>query len=178
MTTQKQLDIAQALLETGLVGKVFHSCQLIRNTDQQNLYPAYPKGTDFIYIGPDDTKGVFAYIRANGDTVAVPNKVASCARNYELTAPLRVVIYHDIETRNHQDLQRRLASFTYLTGVTLVRMIDDKFRLVREESDLYRQHFDAKTFYIAFDITVSILLLQSECEAEEPCEVKANPICL
>lgn len=178
MTTNMQFAIAEKLLETGLVKKVFHSVQLIRSDTQQTLYPAYPKGADFLYIGPDDTKSMFAYIRANGDIVAAPNKIASCARNYDLTAPLRVVIYSDIETRNHQELQSRLASFTYLSHVTLVRMIDDKFRLVREESDLYRQSFDAKTFYIAFDISVSILLLQSECETVKPCEVKANPICL
>lgn len=173
-----QLDIAEKLLQTGLVSKVFHSCQLIRTEGQQTLYPAYQRGADFVYVGPDDTKGLFAYIRTNGDIAATVNKVSSCGRNYDLVAPLRVVVFSDPEGRNHSELQRRLASFTHLANVTLVRMIDDKFRLTREESDLYRASFDAKTFYVAFDITVNLVFLQSDCEPDATCDTIQNPICL
>lgn len=177
MTTKKQIEIAKAIVATGLVTKVYHTCQLLKDEQQTKLYPAYQRGAEFMYVGPDDTQGLFAYIRANGDASAVPLRVKSCTRDYEVTAPLRVVFFHDDEVRDHEFLKTRLASFTFLQNVTLLRVIDDKFRLVREESDLYRQHFDAKTFYVAFDISVNLLLLQSECETETPCEVFPNPIC-
>lgn len=175
MTTAKQIEIANAIIATELVTKVFHSCQLLRNQESQILYPAYQRGAEFTYAGIDDTRGLFAYIRTAGDMVAVPLKIQSCARTYEVTAPLRVVFFNDNESRDHEELVRQLAAFTFLTGVNLVRVITDKFRLIREESSLFREKFDGKTFYIAFDVSLTFILLPSDCETTE-CLVNTNPI--
>lgn len=175
MTTAKQIQIAEELIKSGLVSKVFHSCQIIRDDKNQTLYPAYPRGGEYVYTGIDDSKGLFAYIRENGDMAGFPLKIESCGRSYTMTAPLRIVFFNDNETRDQADLVRRLSAFTFLTNVTLVRVITDKFRLVREESPLFRQSFDGKTFYAAIDVTVTFVLSSSDC-ATEACIVYKNPV--
>lgn len=175
MTTEKQIEIAQRILETDLVKKVFHSCQLLKNDQSQTIYPAYQRGAEFTYAGIDDTKGLFAYIRNNGDMVGVPFKMSACGRTYTMTAPLRVVFFNDNEDRNQEELIRQLGTFTFLKNVTLQRIITDKFRLVKEESAIFRERFDGKTFYVAFDVFVTFILLPSDCE-NKTCNVHPNPI--
>ena len=175
MNTAKQIEIAEEIIRTGLVGKVFHSCQLLKNDQLQTLYPAYQVGAEFTYAGIDDTRGLFAYIRTNGDIVSVPFKVQSCARAYTITVPLRVVFFNDNESRDHAELVRQLGTFAYLSGVTLVRIITDKFRLVREESSLFRAKFDGQSFYVAFDISLTFVFSASDCESKV-CQVYPNPV--
>lgn len=176
MTTEKQIEIATTIVGTGLVKKVFHSCQLLKDQNMITLYPAYQRGAEFTYAGIDDTKGLFAYIRTNGDLVGVPFKKSSCDRAYTMTAPLRVVFFNDNEERNQEELVRKLSTFTFMQGVSLVRIITDRFRLVKEESQLFREKFDGKTFYVAFDVSVTFILLPSDCERSD-CQTYANPIC-
>jgi hypothetical protein len=175
MTTKQQIAIAEAIIKTGLVTKVFHSCELLRNDQSQTLYPAYMLGKEFVYTGIDDAKGLFAYIRTNGDTVSVPFKMDSCAKSYTITVPMRVVFFNDNESRDFQELTRLLSSFTFLTNVNLVRIITDKFRLVREESPMFRENFDGQTFYVAVDITLTFVLLPSDCEPNV-CPIYQNPV--
>lgn len=175
MTTAMQIKIAEQILATGLVGEVFHSCELIRD-DQKVLNPAYKQGADYYTVGLDDERGLYAYIRSNGEITAATLKLTSCRGAYEVTAPLRVVFYHDVEDRDEGWLLRRLGSFTFLTDVTLQRVVTDKFRLAREESDLQDPNFDGKVFYVAFDVLVNTILLPSDC-AEPACPVHPNPIC-
>lgn len=175
MTTQKQIDIGNVILATGYVKKVFHSCQMLQDSENNILYPAYPKGAEYTYTGIDDTHGLFAYIRTNGDAAGVPLKIDSCGKSYQLTVPLRVVFFNDNETQNHEELTTQLASFTFLSNVNLVRIISDKFRLVREESPVFREKFDAQTFYVAFDITVTIQLMANDC-VTKPCTIHVNPL--
>jgi hypothetical protein len=175
MTTKKQIEIAEAIINTGLVSKVFHSCQLIKDDNFVTQYPVYRQGKEYVYAGLDDTKGLFAYIRQNGDSAGVPLKIQSCGRSYDMDASLRVVFFNDNEERDQDDLLTKLSSFTFLTGVTLQRIIVDKFRLVKEESQIFRQRFDGKTFYAAFDVLVSFILLPSDC-VSDPCVVYKNPV--
>lgn len=175
MTTKQQIGIAEAIIKTGLVSKVFHSCEQLKTPDSQLLYPAYKRGGEYVYTGIDDTKGLFAYIRNNGDAVGVPLKIDSCSKSYTMTAPLRVVFFNDYEKRDFNELTTWLSSFTFLTNVNLVRVITDKFRLTREESPLFRESFDGQTFYIAFDVTVSFVLLASECDPNY-CQTYLNPV--
>jgi hypothetical protein len=175
MTTKQQIAIAETIINTGLVTKVFHSCELLRNDQSQTLYPAYMLGKEFVYTGIDDAKGLFAYIRTNGDTVSVPFKMDSCAKSYTMTVPMRIVFFNDNESRDFQELTRLLSSFTFLANVNLVRIITDKFRLIREESPMFRENFDAQTFYVAFDITLTFVLLPSDCEPNV-CPIYQNPV--
>lgn len=175
MTVKKQIEIAEAIISTGLCGKVFHSCQLLKDDQSRTLYPAYQVGAEFTYAGIDDTKGLFAYIRTNGDAQAVPFKITSCQGAYTVTAPLRVVFFNDNEDRNQDELTTRLMSFTFLKNVFLSRVVNDRQRLVSEESQVFREKFDGKTFYLAVDINVTFILLPSDC-APEACIVYQNPV--
>lgn len=174
MTTEKQIEIAKSILESGLVTKVFHSCIMLRN-DPADIYPVYQRGKEFVFTGLDDTKGLFAYIRENGDITSVPFKLDSCSLSYEVTAPLRVVFFNDNETRDHAWLLEKLAKFSFFTRVRLQKIITDKFRLVKEESPLFRSKFDGKTFYVAFDVFLTFILLQNSCEPSA-CITHPNPI--
>ncbi len=175
MTTEKQIEIANAILASGIVTQVFHSCKMLRD-DSIGLYPAYQKGEEFVYTGIDDAKGLFGYIRENGDMSGEEFKVASCSRSYEMTAPLRVVFFSDNEKRNHEELLAQLTKFTFMSKVTLVRIITDKFRLKQEESPLFRESFGGNTFYVAFDVSVSFVLLPNTCEPASACITHPNPI--
>lgn len=176
MTTENQIELARQILATGIVNRVYHSCQLIRDQDDQQLYPAYQEGDEFLYVGTDDGKGLFAYIRVNGDMTGVPFKIASCARSYDMVAPLRVVFFNDHEKRNHEDLVGQLSKLTFLTGMTLQRIITDKWRLAREESPIQRNiALGGNTFYVAFDVLAAFVLLPNTCDPT-PCIVHPNPI--
>lgn len=175
MTVKKQIEIAEAIISTGLVKKVFHSCQILRDEANRSMYPAYQHGNEFTYAGIDDAIGLFAYIRINGDAQAVPLKVTSCQGAYTVTAPMRVVFFNDNESRNHEELTRQLSAFTFIKNVSLTRIVTDRERLVREESQLFREKFDGKTFYIAIDVNVTFILLPSHC-APEACIVYPNPV--
>jgi hypothetical protein len=178
MTTAQEIKIAQRILETGLVNKVYYSTVLLRDEQNgQRMFPAYQRGADFVYVGPDDTQGLFAYIRLNGEISSVPFKIESCGGSSQITVPLRVVFFNDNEDRDHSWLLLKLASFTFMRDITLQRVIDDRFRLAKEESDLYRTRFDGKTFFVAFDVFLKVLLLSSQCEDTKPCESFPNPIC-
>ncbi len=176
MTTDLQIRIAQHIIATGLVTTMYHSCELIKDSEQRVLQPAYKQGAEYLTVGIDDQQGLFGYIRSNGDIASVPLKLYSCRNTYEISAPLRVVFYHDQEARDHDWLTSRLASFTFLQDVALQRVILDKFRLQKEESDVQDPNFDGRIFYVAFDIVVNALLLPSDC-AVPVCPAHVNPIC-
>src|SRR3989304_5780785 len=175
MTVKQQIAIAEEIVKTGLVTKVFHSCQLLKDEQSRTLYPASQRGAEYTYAGIDDAQGLFAYIRVNGDIQGVPIKITSCNGSYTMTAPLRVVFFNDNEDRNQDDLVRRLSAFTFMRNVALVRIITDKWRLVREESSVFREKFDGKTFYAAVDINATFIHLPSDC-ADEACIVYPNPV--
>lgn len=175
MTTEKQIQIANVILAGGLVKKVFHSVQLLKDKDRSTLYPVYKKGAEYTYAGIDDTHGLFAYIRTNGDVSGVPLKIQSCGRSYQMSAPLRIVFFNDNEDRDFEALTNMLAPFTFLQHVTLTRIITDKYRLVQEESPMFRENFDGKTYYTAFDIFVSVTLQPNSCE-QNNCSINPNPL--
>lgn len=175
MTTLKQIEIANYLTSTKLVTLVFHSCILHRDAERQTRYPVYKKGNDLIYAGIDDAKGLFAYIRETGDISADQIKIESCSKSYKTMTGLRVVFFHDRENRDFAILTQKLAGFTFLQNVTLNKIITDKYRLITEESPLFREKFDGKTFYVAFDIMVSELLNRNDCEIDD-CPTYINPI--
>jgi len=175
LTTVKQIEIAQNIADGGLVKKVFHSVQLLKDEQRRTLYPAYKKGAEYTYTGIDDAKGLFAYIRYAGDITSTPFKIASCVKSYQIVAPLRAVFFNDNEDRDFDFLTMKLASFTFLQNVTLQKIVTDKYRLVTEESNIFRKHFVGKKFYIAIDFTVNLQLKPSDCEVED-CSIYPNPI--
>lgn len=177
MTLDYQLDIANTLLATGLVRRVYHSCMLLKNKGGELLYPAYPRGAELSYTGIDDQQGLFAYLRSSGDIVTQRALIGGCEHGYEVSAPLRVVCFSDPEDRDFGYLLTKLLSFTFLPFVQLQRITDDKYKLLREESDHLRGNFDGKTFYLAFDVTLNFVLLPNTCE-QAACTASPNPVCL
>lgn len=175
MIAERQIEIAHALLATKLVGKVYHSCELVLDEQRGSAGPCIAVGTEYRYVGADDTQGMYAYIRANGDATSTLLKVTSGHRAYQLYVPLRVVVFAQSDPRDRSELLNGLLGFTFLEHVTLLKVMDDKFALKRTESDQYRTTFDAATFYAAFDILVTSVLLPSTCSLA-PCKVFPNPI--
>lgn len=173
---EKQVELAQAIVDTGLVTKVYHSCEIITDRSKGRLYAAFPRGKEYVPVAIDDTSELFAYIRYNGDVPTTPLGVGSCGRYYEAQVPLRVVFFNDYEKRDFDLLEAKLLGFTMKQNVTLTRIINDKFRLFREESDLGSPNLDGAVFYRAFDILVKILLLPDDCLNAE-CKSYANPLC-
>lgn len=176
MTTNLQIAIAEDIIATGIVNRVYHSCQLLRDEHYQQFIPVYRKGAEQPYAGIDDTKGLFAYIRANGDIAADISPVVSCENAYKMKAPLRVVFFSDNEKRDFDLLISRLTAFTFSKGVRLTRIITDAGKLVKDEQPIFQHQFDGQTFYAAFDITVTFVLLPNQCEQTD-CAAYVNPIC-
>lgn len=175
MIVESQIAIAEQLISTGLIKKVFHSCELIKDANRKTLYPAYQVGAEYTYSGIDDAKGLFAYIRANGDYTGMPFKVASCDKAYNIIQPIRVVFFNDSERRNHEELTRQLSVMAFGKGVTLSRIVTDKYRLVSEESDIFREKFDGLTYYVAFDLLLTFILSRDVCQSDI-CKVYKNPV--
>lgn len=176
MVTKEQIIIAETILSTGLVKEVYHSCELIRNEENKLMFPAYKSGKENIYVGVDDTKDLFCYIRNNGSVTVLNNTlVSSCNKSYEVSVPMRAVFFNDNETRDFGLLTTNLSKFIFLKDVFLTRIVRDKYILSAEESTLWKTRFDGNVFYIAIDFTIKKFLQTSSCE-EDLCAYYPNPI--
>lgn len=176
MITEKQIEIANALIATGLVNSVYHSAELVE--DEKGIrFPAYKIGAEQIYIGPDDTKKMFAYIRSAGPaTRAEEGREGSCSKMYRIQAPHRVVIFQDRVKENFDALISNLLSLTFLKDVTLVSYNNNSFQLGKQESPIGSFAFDATTFYLAIDILIKVWIFPNLCK-DDSCIVHPNPIC-
>ena len=176
MITEKEIEIAKALIGTGLINEVFHSVELVEDKTGVK-FPAYQKGNEQYYVGPDDSKSRFAYIRQTGPVKPVDLTMeGSCSDLTKLSVPLRIVVFKDHEYENHDALIQRLLSFTFLKDVKLVSFNNNAFQLGKQESPVGDFAFDATTFYLAIDISARIWISAKMC-AEDPCALHPNPIC-
>lgn len=176
MITEKQTEIADVLLATGLIEKVYHSCELVE--DEKGVkFPAYKIGNEQYYIGPDDSKKMFAYIRANGPAYTSRNLLeGSCAKMYNVSAPHRIVIFQDHCKEDFDALARQLLKVGFIKDIALTSFSNNAFQLARQESPIGNFAFDATTFYLAIDVTIKLQLRGSECD-NDTCIVHPNPIC-
>lgn len=178
MTTEEQIAIAQGLVDTGLVKKVYHSCEMLRDPQSRKMFPVYRIGKEYHYAGIDDRNLLFAYIRTNGPVQLFrPQNVGSCGKSYEVAVPLRVVFFNDHEERDKARLLQKLLEFTFQPNILFQRVSDDMFLLSREESDLQRPQFDANVFYIAVDVLLKKFISRKGCDVDL-CPTFPNPICL
>ena len=176
MITEKEIEIAQSLLATGVVKSVYHSVELIEDKDGQK-FPAYKKGGEQFYIGPDDMKDRYAYIRQTGPARNIKDELqGSCSGMTDILIPMRIVVFKDHEKDNHDSLVQRLLKFTFLKGVSLLSFSTNAFQLSRQESPLGDFFFDATTFYLAIDFNVKLLITAKMCD-EPICKDHLNPIC-
>lgn len=175
MITEKQIEIAMELIGTKLVNKVFHSVELVES--EKGKFPAYKIGAEEYYVGPDDTRGRFAYIRQSGSAQTVrEDAVGSCSRMYKLRVPMRIIIFKDREEKNHEAITNKFLRIAFLKDVSLVAYSTNAFALAKQESSIGDYAFDARTFYLAIDIYVKFQLLQNDCD-EDLCLTHSNPIC-
>lgn len=176
MIIEKQIEIGNALLATGLVNSVYHSAELVED-DKGVRYPAYKVGAEQFYIGPDDTKKMFAYIRTNGSAVRqIEDKEGSCSKMYKISAPHRVVIFQDRVSGNFDAIISKLLSLTFIKDISLVSFNNNAFQLGKHESPIGTFSFDATTFYLAIDIQIKFWIFPNKCD-EDPCIIYPNPIC-
>lgn len=176
MITEKQIEIGNALLATGLVNSVYHSAELVEDKTGVK-FPAYKIGDEQFYIGPDDTRKMFAYIRSSGQaTRLTDDKEGSCAKMYKISAPHRVVIFQDHASGNFDAIIRKLLSLTFLKDVSFVAYNYNAFQLGKQESPIGDFAFDATTFYLAIDIQIKFLIFPNQCD-EDSCITYPNPIC-
>lgn len=178
MTTEEQIAIANSILAGGLVTKVYHSCEMLRDQKSRKMYPVYKVGTEYHYAGIDDKERLFAYIRTNGPVQFLrPQPTGSCGKAYEVGVPLRIVFFNDREERDKSRLLHKLLEFTFDSNILFQRVSDDKFALSREESDLQRVSFDPNVFYVAVDILLKKFMNRRSCDVDL-CLTFPNPICL
>jgi len=174
MITEKQIEIAGVLNAVG-VGTVFHSCELIED-DKGVKFPAYKIGNEQYYVGPDDTRKMFAYIRSLGAATRVrEDKEGSCAKMYLMQAPCRIVVFQDHTSQDFDSLIRRLLKVTFISNVSLISFNNNAFQLGKQESPIGKFAFDATTFYLAIDVLIKFWIFPNQCE-DESCPVYPNPI--
>ena len=155
MITEKQIEIAQALLVAG-VNSVYHSCELIED-EKGEKYPAYKKGNEQYYVGPDDSKSMFAYIRNLGAVpVSRTTLEGSCSKLYQLEAPHRIVIFQDSVKDDFDSLINKFLSVAFIKDVSLVSFNHNAYILGKQESPIGKFAFDATTFYLAIDVLLSL----------------------
>ncbi len=176
MITERQITIAKALISTGLLDCVYHSVELVQD-DKGVKFPAYNKGAEQIYIGPDDAKKMFAYIRQNGATTKLEEKlIGSCSKMYKMAVPTRVVIFQDHCAEDFDKLTNKLLAIIFLKEVSFTAYNNNAFQLAKQESPAGDFAFDATTFYLAIDVVMKFWITTDNCP-EENCIAYPNPIC-
>lgn len=176
MITEKQIEIANVLLATGIVQSVYHSAELV--ADEKGLkFPAYKIGNEQFYIGPDDTKKMFAYIRQTSAAVRIrEDMLGGCYKLYRIYAPHRIVIFQDHVKEDFDLLSRKMLAASFLKDVSLVSFNNNAFELAKQESPIGQFSFDATTFYLAVDLQIKLTLTIDNC-ITDTCIVYPNPIC-
>lgn len=175
MITEKQIEIANVLLSKG-VNCVYHSVELI--ADEKGVkFPAYKIGNEQYFVGPDDTKPLFAYIRQTSATVRIDEKLlGGCSKMYRISTPTRIVIFQDHVKEDFDLLTRKMLAVAFLKDVSLVSFNNNAFELAKQESPIGKFAFDATTFYLAIDVQIKLWLTVDNCNSND-CIVYPNPIC-
>lgn len=165
------------LLETDLVKKVYHTTQIWDQDGER--YPVYKDGDELVYVGVDDTKFMSCYIRQlNGFAVTKTNPIGSSGRKeYQGRVLNRIVFFNDFEERNHDELTIKLLAITFNSKIELVRIMENKDEILREEAKVKNFTFGGLTFYRAIDFYV-LLKVQDACDLDVPCGEWENPITL
>lgn len=178
MITERQIEIANVLIATGIVQSVYHSVELVPDDKKGAAFPVYKIGTEERYCGPDDSKKMFAYIRKLSSVTRLrEDLMGSCSKSYKLSCPHRIVIFQDHTEEDFDSLIKKLLKVAFIKNVSLVSFNNNAFDLAKQESPLGDFSFDATTFYLAIDVQIKIELLIDNCQSND-CITYPNPICL
>ena len=177
MMTAQQISLANMLLATGVVGEVFHSVTLHAD-DKGEKYPVYAKGAEEFYIGPNDKKDRFAYIRQTGPVTKGDEVLeGSEMKMYRLSAANRIVVFKDREKEDFDSLIKKLLAPVFAESISLISYQHNAFALAKQESPIGNFAFDATTFYLAIDVSIRWWITADEC-ADDRCVIYPNPVCL
>lgn len=177
MIVDKQIEVAKILLSTNLLKQVYVDVELLQN-DKGVKYPVYKTGNEQFYIGPDDTKDLFGYIRQTTpvNTIAEKNE-GSCKKLYKLGIPSRIVVFKDHEERDFDTLISQLLKPIFSSFTSLISINRNAFQLAQQESPIGDFAFDATTFYCAIDVMLSTWISDTICEVNN-CLIYQNPVCV
>jgi hypothetical protein len=152
--------------------EVYHSAELIVN-DKKVMMAAVPNGEEWTSLMPSDQKET-VYIRRNGnDEVMQDLRTGGCSKFYLMQTPLRIVLFKDFEKDPGRIIARLMQSIL-ITNVKLIRIIRDKWKLLKEESSgIY--DFGPSTLYFAIEVFVLWELSPNRC-AEDLCLEYPNPL--
>lgn len=162
MTYEIQKAIAQKIILKGLVTTAYICAYLI---DKDNvLIPAYPSGNRFDYVGTDDTKGNYAYIRENGEWNFETKEQLSCSSWLcKVTIPMRIVFFGGNGNRDSKIAVCMTA--LHGNGCVVKSVITDKYQLFRsEQRGAENRLFPYDKTYFAIDFSIVQLLTSNECE--------------
>jgi hypothetical protein len=164
----------QSLSESLLVSfdEVYHSAQIITN-DKGVKMPAIAFGDEWLDLVPTDQKETL-YIRRNGeDEVLGDLKIGSCTKAYYMRSTVRIVYFKD-HAKNHAEILSKLLQSVLIGGTKLKSVIQDKFKLLKEESS-GDYNFGASTAYFAIDLYVLWELKPDNCEYDFCLDI-TNPL--
>lgn len=167
-------DIIQTLANNILVNfdEVHYNAETIVN-DQGERLPAIPLKDEYIPLAPTDQREII-YIRRNGDDEVMEElKIGSCVKSYKMRSQLRVVYFKDHSKEQNKILANLMQSIL-VQGTKLNRVIQDKWKLQKDESSGDYQ-FGASTAYFAIDIYAIWHLQPDTCE-QDFCIEGVNPL--
>lgn len=151
---------------------VYHSAEIV-TTDSNEKFPAINLKDEWENLSPTDQRETI-YIRRNGDDEVLGDaKLGSCIKAYDMRSQLRVVYFKD-HAKNHSEIITKLMKSVLVGKTKLVRVIRDKFRLLKDESS-GDYNFGATSAYFAIDIYALWTLQPDSCE-EDFCVDISNPL--
>lgn len=152
--------------------EVYHSAEITVN-DKGEKIPATSIGGNYIDLSFTDQRETI-YIRRNGDDeVQEDLKLSSCGKGYKMKTQLRIVYARD-HIEKQEEILSKLMQAVLIGGTKLNRIIQDKWKLQKEESS-GDYNFGATTAYFAIDIYALWTLQPDTCE-QDFCIDIANPL--
>ncbi len=169
-------EIITNLFASKLVSKVYHDV-FIRQEGAQRM-PVYRSGNEFGYIGIDDSKSLYCYVRQIGDaTNAKTELVGSSQKLFNIKAPFRFVFFNAYESRSFDDLNQAILNISFANNVDLIRFITDSDQLQNLEGTIRGFQLSAKSYYVGLDLSILLKLTEDNCGIEISCNGLSNPIC-
>lgn len=173
MFVDKQIEIAKKLVDAGLLTKVYHSVFFVEN--ETGKYASYRSGDEFYYVGADDRKGRYGYLREAGPTLVHRHELVSgTSKSYYLDATFRLVVFNDFEKEDRNEIIRRLIKFSFGHGIFLKAIHTDPFEVAKTETIKMDYNFGGNTLFISIEFVIRQLVNEGDCEGE--CIIYPNPI--
>ena len=171
-----QLEIAQRLVANTPIETVFIGASIVKKDGK--AMPTYPTGSGFEYIGLDDTKSLFAYIRNIGEWRFEMVKPKGCGYLYNIAIPLRLVVIGLNKGLEFDNLILKV--FDLLNSKTLIQRAivepDQLFAIEQAGVDADKVFFTQYDNYFAIDFQMFATVSSTAC-VELNCNLENYKIC-